>query len=91
MKNFHNARGPKETRIYASYETVKVLRELSVDLPNADVLVNGLFYTKRIDRFHFIVVFLSTDDIYYWFNYSRGLTGVYQNISQLISKLITSF
>ena len=46
----------------------KFLRELSVDLPNADGLVNGLFYTKRIDRFHFIVVFLSTNDIYYWFN-----------------------
>ena len=58
----HNA---KEARIYATYETGrKVLRELSrVDLPNDDVPVNGLFYTKRIDRFHFIVVFLSTNDI----------------------------
>jgi len=66
MKNLDNAKGPKETRIYASYETgKKVLRELSVDLPNADVLVNGLFYRKRIDHFHFIVVFLSTNNIYY--------------------------
>ena len=58
MKNFHKARGPKETRIYACYETVKVLRELSVDLPNADVLVNGLFYTITIDRFHFFSFFI---------------------------------
>ena len=66
MKSLDNA---KEARIYASYETArKVLRELSVDLPNADAPVNGLFYTKRIDRFHFIVVFLSTNDIYFWFN-----------------------
>ena len=66
MKSLDNA---KDARIYASYETGrKVLRELSVDLPNADGLVNGLFYTKRIDRFHFIVVFLSTNDIYFWFN-----------------------
>ena len=66
MKSLHNA---KEVRIYATYETGrKVLRELSVDLPNADAPVNGFFYTKRIDRFHFIVVFLSTNDIYYWFN-----------------------
>ena len=66
MKSLDNA---KEVRIYASYETGrKVLRELSIDLPNADGLVNGLFYTKRIDRFHFIVVFLSTNDIYFWFN-----------------------
>ena len=65
MKSLDNA---KEARIYASYETArKVLRELSVDLPNADAPVNGLFYTKRIDRFHFIVVFLSTNE-YYWFN-----------------------
>ena len=62
MKSLDNA---KEARIYASYETG---RKLSVDLPNADGLVNGLFYTKRIDRFHFIVVFLSTNDIYCWFN-----------------------
>ena len=62
MKSLHNA---KEARIYAGYETG---RELSVDLPNADAPVNGLFYTKRIDRFHFIVVFLSTNDIYCWFN-----------------------
>ena len=67
MKSLDNA---KEARIYASYETgSKVLTELSVDLPNADALVNGLFYTKNaIDRFHFIVVFLSTNDIYYCFN-----------------------
>ena len=65
MKSLDNA---KDARIYASYETGrKVLRELSVDLPNADGLVNGLFYTKRIDCFHFIVVFLSTNE-YYWFN-----------------------
>ena len=38
--------------------TVKVLRELSVDLPNADVLVNGLFYTITIDRFHFFSFFI---------------------------------
>ena len=62
MKSLHNA---KEARIYVGYETG---RELSVDLPNADAPVNGLFYTKRIDRFHFIVVFLSTNDIYCWFN-----------------------
>ena len=65
MKSLDNA---KDARIYASYETGrKVLRELSVDLPNADGLVNGLFYTKRIHCFHFIVVFLSTNE-YYWFN-----------------------
>ena len=37
MKSLDNA---KEIRIYASYETGrKVLRELSIDLPNADGLV----------------------------------------------------
>ena len=65
MKSLANA---KEARIYASYETgKKVVRdELSVDLPNADALINGLFYTKNaIDCFYFIVVFLSINDIYY--------------------------
>ena len=56
MKSLDNA---KEIRIYASYETGrKVLRELSIDLPNADGLVNGLFYTKRIDRFHYCSLFI---------------------------------
>ena len=52
MKSLHNA---KEARIYAGYETG---RELSVDLPNADAPVNGLFYTKRIDRFHYCSLFI---------------------------------
>ena len=56
MNSLHNA---KEARIYAGYETGrKVLRELSIDLPKADGLVNGLFYTKRIDRFHYCSLFI---------------------------------
>ena len=54
MKSLHNA---KEARIYAGYETGRA-RELSVDLPNADAPVNGLFYTERIDRFHYCSRFM---------------------------------
>ena len=52
MKSLHNA---KEARIYVGYETG---RELSVDLPNADAPVNGLFDIKRIDRFHYCSLFM---------------------------------
>jgi len=80
MKSLHNA---KEARIYASYEAGrKVLREFSVDLPNADAPVNGLFYTKRIDHFHFIVVRL--------FIHKRYILLVQLGINRCLPKHITA-